>query len=55
MILDVNEIYEDVDVDVDVDSVDNFEIYKFDYTVKYLSTDKLYGWYIDIEEKEKFI
>lgn len=55
VILDVNEIYEDVDVDVDVDSVDNFEIYKFDYTIKYLSTDKLYGWYIDIEEKEKFI
>jgi hypothetical protein len=39
----------------EVDESDNLEIYKFDYTVKYLSTDKLYGWYIDIEEKEKFI
>ena len=32
-----------------------FEIFNFDYNVKYLSPDKLYGWYIDIEEREKFI
>lgn len=29
--------------------------YKFDYKVKYLSNDKLYGWYVDIEEKQHFI
>lgn len=39
----------------EVEESDNLEIYKFDYTVKYLSSDKLYGWYIDIEDKEKFI
>ena len=51
-----NNIDNSVILDIyEVDSVDNLVIYKFDYTVKYLSTDKLYGWYIDIEDKEKFI
>ncbi len=39
----------------DKDILDSLETFNFDYNVKYLSLDKLYGWYIDIEEKEKFI
>ncbi len=39
----------------DKDILDSLEIFNFDYNVKYLSSDRLYGWYIDIEEKEKFI
>ncbi len=35
--------------------IESLEIFNFDYNVKYLSSDRLYGWYIDIEEKEKFI
>ncbi len=27
----------------------------FDYSVKYLSNDRLYGWFFDIEQKQKFI
>ncbi len=35
--------------------IESLVIFNFDYNVKYLSSDRLYGWYIDIEEKEKFI